>query len=52
MLHPGEGYESAGARYAPFDRLTDPDELKRRLIVRMIRAGLSAARDVHVIAAN
>lgn len=52
MLHPGEDYESAGARYAPFDRLREPDKLNRDRIAAMVGAGLSAGRDVHVIAAN
>ena len=52
MLHPGDDYESAGARYAPFDRLREPDKLNRDRIAAMVRAGLSAGRDVHVIAAN
>jgi hypothetical protein len=49
---PGEDYASAGARYAPFDRLRAPDELNRDRIAAMIGAGLSAGRDVHVVAAN
>jgi uncharacterized protein YecE (DUF72 family) len=52
MLHPGEDYESAGARYAPFDRLRAPDKLNRDRIAAMVGRGLSAGRDVHVIAAN
>ncbi len=52
MLHPGDDYESAGARYAPFDRLQAPDKLNRDRIAGMARAGLSAGRDVYVIAAN
>lgn len=52
MLHPGEDYESAGARYAPFDRLREPDKLNRDRIAGMVQAGLSSGRDVHVIAAN
>ena len=52
MLHPGEDYESAGARYAPFDRLREPDKLNRDRIAGLVRAGLSSGRDVHVIAAN
>jgi uncharacterized protein YecE (DUF72 family) len=52
MLHPGEDYESAGARYAPFDRLREPDKLNRGRIAGLIAAGLSAGRDVHVVAAN
>jgi uncharacterized protein YecE (DUF72 family) len=52
MLRSGDDYESAGARYAPFDRLREPDKLNRDRIAAMIRAGVSAGRDVHVIAAN
>lgn len=52
MLHPAEDYESAGARYAPFDRLRAPDKLNRDRIAGMVQAGLSSGRDVHVIAAN
>jgi uncharacterized protein YecE (DUF72 family) len=52
MLHPGDDYESAGARYAPFDRLQEPDKLNRDRIAALVSAGLSAGRDVHVIAAN
>lgn len=52
MLHPGDHYESAAARYAPFDRLQAPDKLNRDRIATMVNAGLSARRDVHVIAAN
>jgi hypothetical protein len=52
MLQPGEDYESAGARYAPFDRLRAPDKLNRDRIAVMARRGLSLGRDVHVIAAN
>jgi uncharacterized protein YecE (DUF72 family) len=52
MLRAGDDYESAGARYAPFDRLQEPDKLNRDCIAAMVRAGLSAGRDVHVVAAN
>lgn len=52
MLHPGEDYQSAGTQYAPFDRLRAPDKLNRDRIAAMVGAGLSAGRDVHVIAAN
>jgi uncharacterized protein YecE (DUF72 family) len=52
MLRSGDDYESAGARYAPFERLREPDKLNRDRIAAMARAGLSAGRDVHVIAAN
>lgn len=52
MLRSGDDYESAGARYAPFDRIREPDKLNRDRISAMVRAGLSSGRDVHVIAAN
>jgi uncharacterized protein YecE (DUF72 family) len=52
MLHPGEDYESAGARYAPFDRLMAADELNRGRIAAMIRRAVSSRRDIHVAAAN
>jgi hypothetical protein len=52
MLRAGDDYESAGARYAPFDSLREPDKLNRNRIAAMIRAGLSSGRDVHVVAAN
>jgi uncharacterized protein YecE (DUF72 family) len=52
MLQPGDDYESAGARFAPFDRIREPDKLNRDRIAAMVGAGLSAGRDVHVIAAN
>jgi uncharacterized protein YecE (DUF72 family) len=52
MLRAGDDYESAGARYAPFDRLQAPDKLNRDRIAALVKAGLSSGRDVHVLAAN
>jgi uncharacterized protein YecE (DUF72 family) len=52
MLRAGDDYESAGARYAPFDRLQAPDKLNRNRIAALVKEGLSAGRDVHVLAAN
>lgn len=60
MLRPGDDYESAGARYAPFHRLVQPDELSRSRIAGMVRpwlvpglsGALSAERDMHIVAAN
>jgi uncharacterized protein YecE (DUF72 family) len=52
MLQPGEDYESAGARFAPFDRLVEPDKLNRGRISELVKRGLSAGRDVYVMAAN
>jgi uncharacterized protein YecE (DUF72 family) len=52
MLRSGDDYEAAGARFAPFDHLREPDELSRSRVVRLIRSGLSSGCDVHVAAAN
>jgi uncharacterized protein YecE (DUF72 family) len=52
MLRAGDDYESAGARYAPFDRLQAPDQLNRNRIAVLVKEGLSSGRDVHVLAAN
>ena len=45
-------YESAGARYSPFNSLQEPDKLSRNRIAALVRTGLSYGRDVYVIAAN
>jgi uncharacterized protein YecE (DUF72 family) len=52
MLRPGDDYERAGARFAPFSRILEPDELSRSRIVAMAKRGLSSGRDVYVTAAN
>jgi uncharacterized protein YecE (DUF72 family) len=52
MLQPGDDYESAGARFAPFNRIVEPDKLSRSLIASLVNRGLSARRDVYVMAAN
>ena len=52
MLRSGDDYESAGARFAPFSRLQEPDKLNRDRIAALVRQGLSSGRDVHVVAAN
>jgi uncharacterized protein YecE (DUF72 family) len=52
MLQPGDDYESAGARFAPFNRITEPDKLSRGRIVKLVKRGLSSGRDVYVMAAN
>ncbi len=36
LLRPGETYEVAGARYAPFDRLVDEDPARREAIARLV----------------
>jgi uncharacterized protein YecE (DUF72 family) len=52
MLQPGDDYESAGARFAPFNRIVEPDKLSRSRIAGLVKRGLSAGRDVYVMAAN
>jgi hypothetical protein len=52
MLQAGDDYESAGARFAPFNRLLAPDKLSRSRIAGLMTRGLSAGRDVYVVAAN
>jgi uncharacterized protein YecE (DUF72 family) len=52
MLQQGDDYESAGARFAPFNRILEPDKLSRSRITGLVQRGLSAGRDVYVLAAN
>ncbi|MDB6100096.1 MAG: hypothetical protein JWO52_95 [Gammaproteobacteria bacterium] len=52
MLQPGDDYESAGARFAPFNRIVEPDKLSRGRIAKLVNRGLSSGRDVYVMAAN
>lgn len=52
MLQPGDDYESASARFAPFNRIVEPDKLSRSRISALVKRGLSAGRDVYVMAAN
>lgn len=52
MLQAGDDYESAGARFAPFNRIQEPDKLSRSRITGLVQRGLSAGRDVYVLAAN
>ena len=52
MLQPGEDYESAGTKFAPFDRLAEPDKLNRSRITELVKRGLSSGGDVYVMAAN
>jgi len=46
MLRPGDDYESAGARFAPFSQLQEPDKLNRDRIAALVRQGFPAG-DVH-----
>lgn len=52
MLHPTQDYASAAVKYAPFDRLVDPDLTNRERIVKLILEALKLKRDIHVVAAN
>jgi uncharacterized protein YecE (DUF72 family) len=52
MLHPTQEYDSAAVKYAPFDRLIDPDPTNRQRIVKLILEALKTQRDVYVVAAN
>jgi uncharacterized protein YecE (DUF72 family) len=52
MLQHGDDYESAGARFAPFNRILEPDKLSRSRITGLVRRSLSVGRDVYVLAAN
>ena len=51
-LNPREEYEAAKARYAPFDRLVDPDVTTRESIARLVAAALRADEPAYVIANN
>jgi len=52
MLGQGQEYEAAKARYAPFDRIVDPDPAAREAIVGVVRRGLDARRPAYVIVNN
>ncbi|MDZ7855555.1 MAG: DUF72 domain-containing protein [Sphaerotilus sp.] len=47
-LHGAQGYESAKAGYAPFDRLVDPDPVTREALARVIRGTAAAGHPVYV----
>lgn len=52
MLQAGDDYASAGARFAPFNRILAPDKLSRSRISGLVQRALSAGRDAYVLAAN
>jgi uncharacterized protein YecE (DUF72 family) len=52
MLQQGDDYARAAARFAPFNRLVSPDKLSRSRISALVKRGLSAGRDVYIVAAN
>lgn len=52
LLHPGESYEGARGRYAPFDRLQDPDPGARGAIATVVAQALRSGREALVIVNN
>jgi len=52
MLGAGQDYEAARARYAPFDRLVDPDPASRNTIARLVRSALARGRPAWVVVNN
>lgn len=51
-LHSGFRYEDARARYAPFDRLIDPDIVTRGSLVHLMHVAISSGQPSYVIANN
>jgi uncharacterized protein YecE (DUF72 family) len=52
MLGGGRDYEEARARYAPFDRIVDPDPATRTAIATLVQGALAAGRRAFVIVNN
>ncbi len=52
MLHQDFDYETAKARYEPFDRLVDPDPTSRRALADLVRSALAAMLPVTVVVNN
>jgi uncharacterized protein YecE (DUF72 family) len=52
MLRQGDDYRAAGARFAPFNHIVEPDKLNRSRVQHLMQRALSAGRDAYVIAAN
>jgi uncharacterized protein YecE (DUF72 family) len=52
LLHPGETYEAARRRYAPFDRLVDPDPNVRGEIATAALHALESGREALIIVNN
>lgn len=51
-LDPRHQYEEAKARYAPFDRLVEPDPVTRRVVADLCREAVAEGRRAVVIANN
>jgi uncharacterized protein YecE (DUF72 family) len=52
MLHAGFRYAAAKARYAPFDRLVDPDPSSRDQIAALVAEAATHGRETTVVANN
>jgi uncharacterized protein YecE (DUF72 family) len=52
MLGAGQEYEAAKARYAPFDRVVDPDPATRGAVAALCRRALAAGRRAFVVVNN
>jgi hypothetical protein len=51
-LHAGLGADQAQTRYAPFNRLLDPDLVTRGTLVHLIRVALRSGQNAFVIVSN
>jgi uncharacterized protein YecE (DUF72 family) len=51
-LHAGYGYEQAKSRYAPFDRLIDPDIPTRGTVAHLVHVAVKSGQPSFVIANN
>src|SRR6185503_11920386 len=52
MLGAGQEYEAARARYAPFDRIVDPDPSSRTALVGLVRSACDTGRPSFVVVNN
>jgi uncharacterized protein YecE (DUF72 family) len=51
-LHAGFRYEDAKQRYAPFDRLIDPDIATRGTLVHLVHVALKSGQPAYIVANN
>ena len=51
-LHPGLRYEGARNRYAPFDRIVDPDLVTRGGVSHLVHVAIRSAQPAYVIVNN
>ncbi len=52
LIRPGRRYEDEKARFAPFDRIVEPDEKTRRDVVDLVQACEALGKVVYVIVNN